>query len=372
MRQLNERPGPAVQPSAGGRSSEAWASDVPIRPLPEFVDDRFPDPEPRVAAFLLPAKLNLRELHTRLLKLGCPAAMWQGQVLMCGSCEDIAQQRCGAVFLPDGCVVCWHTSPAAERRILELAAGSLAIAKPGPARLGAAPTLRGTGGAEAGGAPAAEVALEGELVTESLQVAEASGQTTSLGTNDGILYLTTRAESRTSHQLGLSLGLAVAVRLEALERRIEQRLEADWRDMRAAIKSPIGILTSEVSDRIFEAENGLHELRYDLNSEAGLLDAPDLLWEYARTENLYDQVVAHFDVRRRTALLNERLSYSLDYLHTLGEHARHRSSVRIERMIILLIFLELCVGLTELCHRYAEYAIGSGEGGSHSRISDCS
>merc|ERR1712113_418076 len=102
---------------------------------------------------------------------------------------------------------------------------------------------------------------------------------------------------------------------------------------------------NRVSHRIFVMEKQLHDMRYELNSEAGILDAPDLLWEHAVAERLYDQVVAHFDVRRRTALLNERLSYSLDYLHSLSEHVRHQYSVRLERIIILLIFLELCVGL---------------------------
>merc|ERR1712217_280991 len=104
-----------------------------------------------------------------------------------------------------------------------------------------------------------------------------------------------------------------------------------------------------VSQRIFAAETGLHELRYALNSEAGILDAPDLLLEHALEERLYDQVVAHFDVRRRTALLNERLSYSLDYLHTLGEHVRHLHSARLETMIIVIIFIELCVGIAHMC-----------------------
>merc|ERR1711862_890828 len=73
----------------------------------------------------------------------------------------------------------------------------------------------------------------------------------------------------------------------------------------------------------------------------------DVFGGHVLAERLYDQVVAHYDVRRRTALINERLSYSLDYLHTLGEHVRHQYSVRIERMIILLIFLELCVGVVD-------------------------
>lgn len=104
---------------------------------------------------------------------------------------------------------------------------------------------------------------------------------------------------------------------------------------------------SDLSARIFEAEKGLHELRYELNSEAGVLEPSDLLEQHALAERLYEQVVAHFDVRRRKALLNERLSYSLDYLHTLGEHARHQHSVRLEVLIIILIFFELCVGIVD-------------------------
>merc|ERR1719215_539453 len=148
--------------------------------------------------------------------------------------------------------------------------------------------------------------------------------------------------------LGLSLGLAVAVRLDALERRIDSRLEADWRN----IDVHKSLNLSGITHRIFESETGLHELRYELNSEAGLLDAPDLLWEHARAERLYDKVVSHFDVKRRTTLLNERLSYSFDHLHTLGEHVRHLYSVRLERIIIVLIFWELCVGIIGLTHEH--------------------
>ena len=80
-----------------------------------------------------------------------------------------------------------------------------------------------------------------------------------------------------------------------------------------------------------------------------LLDyVTDLLREQAHAERLYDQVVAHFDVRRRTTLLNERLSYSMDFLHTLGEHVRHLYSVRLETMIIVIIALELAVGIMGL------------------------
>ncbi|CAK0908688.1 unnamed protein product [Prorocentrum cordatum] len=113
-------------------------------------------------------------------------------------------------------------------------------------------------------------------------------------------------------------------RAAAEERRIEPRLESTWRDMHTTSLPHWNLST--ISHKIFETEKGLHDVRFELNSEAGLLDAPDLLWEQALAERLYDQVVAHFDVRRRTSLLNERLSHSMDYLQMLSEHVRHKYS----------------------------------------------
>merc|ERR1712091_788876 len=122
---------------------------------------------------------------------------------------------------------------------------------------------------------------------------------------------------------------------------IEERLEAEWDNMQTEVK---GWNLSNISHRIFVAEKGLHELRYELNSEAGILEPPDLLWEDPLAERLYEQVTSHFDVRRRTNMLNQRLSYTLDYIYTLGDHVKHHHSVRLERMIIILIMLELVVG----------------------------
>jgi len=289
-----------------------------------------------VSAALLRKGIDLQALHRRLLELGCPVVTWQGQVLLCGSCAALGQQQCSAVFLADGCVICWHASRHTERFVHELAAGS-AKERPGLAPFGSpSPVER-----------MEELGLGVPVATEQLDVVDApEGVITAVDPKDGCIRLTRDPWARTSHQLGLSLGLAVAVRLDALERRIEGRLEASWRNMHSEGHGALNL--SGVSDRIFETEKGLHALRYELNSEAGLLDASDLLWEHALAERLYDQVVVHFDVRRRTALLNDRLRYSLDYLQALSEHVRHQYSVRLERIIILLIFLELCVGVAPM------------------------
>merc|ERR1719362_441700 len=86
----------------------AWATAG--LPLPAFVDARYAAPEPRVSASLLGSAIDVVGLRRDLEARGCPTALWQGQVLLCGSCEAFGQQLCSAVFLPDGCVVCWHMS----------------------------------------------------------------------------------------------------------------------------------------------------------------------------------------------------------------------------------------------------------------------
>eukprot|EP00927_Polykrikos_kofoidii_P048498 TRINITY_DN42771_c0_g1_i1.p1 TRINITY_DN42771_c0_g1~~TRINITY_DN42771_c0_g1_i1.p1 ORF type:complete len:441 (+),score=57.72 TRINITY_DN42771_c0_g1_i1:83-1405(+) len=349
---------------ASGASSKAPPPRLLVQPLTPFVDERYPGPEPRVSAFLIGTAVDLRQLRRRLAEMGCPMVMWQGEVLLCGSSAEVGQQQCNAVFLPDGCAVCWNMSRETERKMLRIAADC-------PAKRRGPPHTPASASSWSSSSPCQPVASEHLEITDS-----SDGVTTSLDVQEGTLSLTSDTRLRTSHQLGLSLGLAVAVRLDNLERRIEAKLDAERLDLYAQVRS---LNLSTVSHRIFEAETGLHELRYGLNSEAGVLDAPDLLWEHALAERLYDQVVAHFDVRRRTALLNDRLSYSLDYLHTLGEHVRHQYSVRLERAIVVIIFLELCLGVMSYSHEHPELGVdmlcrggdGGGDvGGGHSQCGD--
>jgi len=312
---------------------------VLVNPLPSFLDNRFPGPDPHVAAFFLPNGIVLSQLRQKLKELGCPTVLWQGQLLFCGSSAELGQQRCSAIFLPDGCAVCWHMSRATELLVLKLAANC-----PGPRR---GPTHWAKFGGPVPFERMEQLGLSAPLAEERLEVSDApAGVITAVDPQDGSVKLTRDPLARASHQLGIALGLAVAVRLDALERQIEAKLEDNWREISKEAKKTLNL--TAVSHRIFVMETGLHDLRYELNSEAGFVDAPDLLWEHALAERLYDQVLTHHDTRRRTAALNERLSYSLDYLHSLSEHVRHGYSVRLERIIIILIFFELCVGLASL------------------------
>merc|ERR1719408_487517 len=101
-------------------SSGMQPPKVLIQPLPPFLNTNFPGPEPRVAAFLLENAINLRRLKQRLTDLECHTVMWQGQVLFCSSSAGLGQQQCSAVFLSDGCAICWHMSRTTQRKVLSL------------------------------------------------------------------------------------------------------------------------------------------------------------------------------------------------------------------------------------------------------------
>lgn len=296
-----------------------------------------------VSANLLRQPINLNQLMEKVsAKSKTTLKMFQGKVFCCRGPEG-GHDDSVAVFLAEGCVVCWHTSEKQRKALLE-------IADDCPA----GPKKRGFGYGRNSSLELFALSREGgNEISETLVFGNCDpGQKTKFNP-EGMLALTVETQERMFDQVAVSLGMAVAVRLEGLEEKIERLLEKDWKDLEKLVRlleNPWYAMMSlrNVSHVIFKYEHMIHKLRYELNAEARLLDSPDLLWENAIAEKLHDKVVAHFDVRRRTEILNQRLSYSLDYVHTLGEHVRHLYSVRLERMIIILITLELGVGVMGL------------------------
>eukprot|EP00913_Durusdinium_trenchii_P016903 g15891.t1 len=290
---------------------------------------------PIITADLLPQPINLQKFRDLVNTDRSTTLKWgQGKVLFC---DGLGGTASSAVLLAEGCVVCWQATEAQRRLLLEKAASC-------PETRGR--RFRSLGEArESFGSPRSPA-----VSSETLDLGEAApGQKTHMSSN-GKLALSIDPEDSLVHRnhspvlprsqiVGVGLGTGPHVPLTG------------------------------------RYEHMIHKLRYELNAEAGLLDSPDLLWENATAEKLHDKVVAHFDVRRRTEVLNQRLSlgpepgglsprmklrrplrsYSLDYLHTLGEHVRHLHSVRLERMIIILITLELGVGIMGLSPNLASW-----------------
>jgi uncharacterized Rmd1/YagE family protein len=82
-----------------------------------------------------------------------------------------------------------------------------------------------------------------------------------------------------------------------------------------------------------------------LNGRAGVLDRPDLLWDNPGLSGLYARLEGDYELNDRAAALDRKLTTLSHTSETLVETMRYHSSHRLEQAILLLIFVELCLGL---------------------------
>jgi uncharacterized Rmd1/YagE family protein len=82
-----------------------------------------------------------------------------------------------------------------------------------------------------------------------------------------------------------------------------------------------------------------------LNGRAGVLDRPDLLWDNPGLSGLYARLEGDYELHDRAAALDRKLTTLSHTSETLVETMRYHSSHRLEVAILLLIFVELCLGL---------------------------
>jgi len=82
-----------------------------------------------------------------------------------------------------------------------------------------------------------------------------------------------------------------------------------------------------------------------LNGRAGVLDRPDLLWDNPGLSGLYARLEGDYELHDRAAALDRKLTTLSHTSETLVETMRYHSSHRLEQAILLLIFVELCLGL---------------------------
>ncbi|MET0983229.1 MAG: RMD1 family protein [Telluria sp.] len=82
-----------------------------------------------------------------------------------------------------------------------------------------------------------------------------------------------------------------------------------------------------------------------LNGRAGVLDRPDLLWDNPGLSGLYARLEGDYELHDRASALDRKLTTLSHTSETLVETMRYHSSHRLEQAILLLIFVELCLGL---------------------------
>ncbi|MCK5787631.1 MAG: RMD1 family protein [Chlamydiia bacterium] len=85
-----------------------------------------------------------------------------------------------------------------------------------------------------------------------------------------------------------------------------------------------------------------------INLSPEIMDVPEIVWDNDNLEAIYDSAVEYFDISNRMNTLNRRLDTMSDLLLLLSEDLRHRSSERIEFVIVFLILLEAIIAMLEL------------------------
>jgi len=95
-------------------------------------------------------------------------------------------------------------------------------------------------------------------------------------------------------------------------------------------------------------------LRHLINLSSDLLDTPDFYWDREVLEGLYNSTCAHLAVRKRTSVVNEKISHCLELIEIIKTQLSNDQGHRLEKIIIALIAIEIVFELIHFLERYRE------------------
>lgn len=153
-----------------------------------------------------------------------------------------------------------------------------------------------------------------------------------------------------NHLLKLSLAHAIAqsTKLSEFEENMHKTLEMASHMPRELAQT--GEL--HVSRRgALKMSGHLFKLRVDVNLTSDLLDTPDLFWNEASLQALYDAIREYLEIDDRTQTLNERLTIANELLEIIHEHLSNAAMSKITWIIIVLIVVACFVAVGEISAR---------------------
>ncbi|UJR09518.1 hypothetical protein I4U23_013756 [Adineta vaga] len=164
------------------------------------------------------------------------------------------------------------------------------------------------------------------------------GSTSSTLTND-IFKLNRQAESEVLlDKYTFSNALALSVKLGIWEALLDN--EAEFvADLANRLKQGKHI---KIEHGLMQRKSGeLYSLKHAVHLSHDFLDTPDFYWSNSRLENLYKKVFNYFAIAKRTKVLNERLTFSLELISVIEASLNEKKHVRLEWIIIILICAEV-------------------------------
>ena len=100
----------------------------------------------------------------------------------------------------------------------------------------------------------------------------------------------------------------------------------------------------------------LFKLRVDVNLTSDVLDTPDLFWNEASLQALYDAIRTYLEIDERAQTLNERLAVANELLEVIHEHLSNAAMSKITWIIIILIVVACIVAVGEISARLIQHA----------------
>jgi uncharacterized Rmd1/YagE family protein len=149
-------------------------------------------------------------------------------------------------------------------------------------------------------------------------------------------------------RLAVSHAMAQSIKLNVFEEEAQRTIQKTRHIPRSLAKS--GRIT--LSRRNTAKMRGeLFSTKSDIILNYGLLDTPELFWEYPQLETLYEITARYLEIRTRVAALSNKLETIHELFEMLDNEQKHQHSSKLEWIIILLIAIEVAYFfVNELTH----------------------
>jgi len=144
--------------------------------------------------------------------------------------------------------------------------------------------------------------------------------------------------SKVLEKLAFSNALALSVKLNMWEYLL-QMFSDSIHDLPDRFKSGHSKIMSQ--KEVFRKAGELLSIIHETNLHSDLLDLPDFYWEREDLESYYSKTCKFLDMPQRTRVMNARLDHCSEVIEMLRSHASDQYSHRLEKLIILLIFVEV-------------------------------
>ncbi|VDC07487.1 unnamed protein product [Peniophora sp. CBMAI 1063] len=154
--------------------------------------------------------------------------------------------------------------------------------------------------------------------------------------------ITLRKGSSYMTKLSLSHALAQSVKISLFEEHISTTIE-ETKDYPEIISETgkINLSHKEIMMKMGE----VFLLRGNIAAVGSVLDSPEVFWTYPDLQPLYDAARSYLEIPQRIQLLDTRVEVLQDMLSLLKESVGSRHSELLEKIVIWLIVVEICLGI---------------------------